>query len=45
MPLEIDSQIAFTLLDQFDKPHTLPVDTKKLIFGEIEALSFYAVGA
>jgi len=31
-PFGIGSQIAFTLPDQFDKPHALPADTKKLIF-------------
>ena len=31
-PFGIGSQIGFTLPDQFDNPHTLPADTKKLIF-------------
>ncbi len=31
-PFGIGSSIAFTLPDQFDNPHTLPKDTRKLIF-------------
>jgi len=31
-PFGVDSSIEFTLPDQFSKAHTLPADTKKLMF-------------